>query len=102
MKSTEQVDGGDYESRTDLDSHANMVVLGKHAAIVNVLCKTAKVSPFSKHYKSMKQVPLVDAVIAYNCPHSGKNISHYMDERTKHSINGSQLDSPIYSMRGGG
>ena len=62
----------DVMPRTDLDSHANMVVIGKHAEILNVSGRTADVSPFSPEYESMKRVPIVDAIIAYDCPYTGK------------------------------
>ena len=56
------------ESRTELDSHANMVVVGQHAFIINNTGKTAEVSPFTSSYDSLKNVPIVDAIIAYDCP----------------------------------
>ena len=56
------------ESRTELDSHANMVVVGQHAFIINNTGKTAEVSPFTSSYDSLKNAPIVDAIIAYDCP----------------------------------
>ena len=41
-------------SRTELDSHANMPVVGRHAYIISKTGKTADVSPFTPDYKSMK------------------------------------------------
>ena len=70
--STEHEDGNNIieKSRTDLDSHANVVVLGKHSYIVNYTGKTAKVHPFSPEHEALK-VPIVDAVIQYIDPYSG-------------------------------
>ena len=56
---------GDNLSRTDLDSHANMVVVGKHAAIINDTGR--KVSPFTPDYESLK-VLIVDAAVTCDCP----------------------------------
>jgi hypothetical protein len=58
----------DSSSSTELDSHANMVVLGKQAYVLNDSGKTAQVSPFTPDYDSMTDVPIVDAAIAYDCP----------------------------------
>ena len=44
---------GDGLSRTDLDSHANMVVVGKHVAIVNDTGRRAEVSPFTPDYEAL-------------------------------------------------
>ena len=61
----------DSNSRTDLDSHANMVVLGRHARVIAYTGKTAQVSPFTPEYKSLEDVPIVDGAITYECPYSG-------------------------------
>ena len=55
----------DSNSRTDLDSHANMVVLGRHARVIAYTGKTAQVSPFTPEYKSLEDVPIVDGAITY-------------------------------------
>ena len=57
---------GDNLSRTDLDYHANMVVVGKHAAIINDTGR--KVSPFTPDYESLSKVLIVDAAVTYDCP----------------------------------
>jgi len=59
-------------SRTDLDSHANMVVCGRNTRIVGTTGKTVDVSPFSPDYPPL-QVPVVDAVLQYDCLFSGKS-----------------------------
>ena len=50
------------ESRTELDSHANMPVVGKHAYIIAKTGKKVDVSPFTPDCKLLT-VPLVDAMI---------------------------------------
>ena len=57
-------------SRTDLDSHSNMVVVGKHADMINDTGRRAEVSPFPKDYESLSKVPIVDAAIRHDCPRS--------------------------------
>ena len=57
-------------SRMDLDSHANMAVVGRHAYILSDTGRTAEVNPFTPDYKSM-QVPIIDAAVQYECPYSG-------------------------------
>ena len=63
-------EGEESTSRTDLDSHANMVVVGRHAYILSDMGRTAKVNPFMPDYKSM-QAPIIDAAMQYECPYSG-------------------------------
>ena len=58
-------------SRTDLDSHANMVVVGRNVAIINDTGRRAEVSPFTPDYDSLHSVPIADAAIRYDCPFSG-------------------------------
>ena len=40
----------DSKSNTELDSHANMVVLGRRAVVLNPSGKTVQVSPFTPEY----------------------------------------------------
>ena len=62
------------ESRCELDSHANMVVIGGNSAIVNKTGLTAQVSPFTPDYEALTEVPIVDAVITYDCPYTDKSV----------------------------
>jgi hypothetical protein len=57
-------------SRTELDSHANMPVVGRNSCIIADTGHIAEVNPFTPDYNSM-QVPIVDAAIQYECPYSG-------------------------------
>ena len=61
----------DGESRTELDSHANMPVVGRKALVVEQSGKTVEVSPFTPDYKSIK-VEMVNAMIQYDSPLDGK------------------------------
>ncbi len=56
---------------TQLDSHANMVVVGEQATIFGrTLGKCANVRPFSKDCSKLESVPIVDAAVAYDCPYT--------------------------------
>ena len=52
------------ESRTELDSHANMPVVGKHAYIIVETGKKVDVSPFTPDYQPL-MVTLVDTTVWY-------------------------------------
>ena len=67
---SEDNEGEESMSRTDSDSHANMVVVGRHAYILSDTGRTADVNAFTPDYESM-QVPIVDAAVQYECPYSG-------------------------------
>ena len=57
-------------SRTELDSHANMPVVGKNAFILAETGKSCEVSAFTPDYEPML-VPIVDAAVLYECPYKG-------------------------------
>ena len=59
-------------SRSELDSHANMIVVGYNSYIISYSGRTADVSPFSPDYDALQKVPIVDVALAYDCPYSGK------------------------------
>ena len=63
-------EGEESMSRMDLDSHANMAVVGRHAYILLDMGRTAEVSLFMPDYKSM-QVPIINAAVQYEYPYSG-------------------------------
>ena len=60
------------ESCTELDSHANMPVVGKHAYIIAETSKKVDVSPFTPDYQPLT-VPLVDTTVRYDNPYNGKS-----------------------------
>ena len=47
-----------------------MVVLGSECIVFEWSGKTCTVNPFDKQLGSAKDVPIVDAAIAYDCPYS--------------------------------
>ena len=57
------------EGRTELDSHANMCVLGKHCLLLTELATARKVSvgAFAEAAGGLEAVPIVDAMLAYDC-----------------------------------
>jgi len=65
-------DETDEMSRTDLDSHANMPVVGRHAYVISDTGRTAEVNAFTPDYKAMN-VRIVDAAVKYECPYEGRN-----------------------------
>jgi hypothetical protein len=60
----------DENSRTELDSHANMPVIGRNAYIISDTGMTAGLSPFTPDYSSMR-IKIVDAAVQYDCPYQG-------------------------------
>ena len=60
------------ESSTELDSYANMVVIGKQAFIFNHSDQYTNVGAFTDEVKGIPKVPIVDTAIAYDCPQSGQ------------------------------
>ena len=59
-------------SATDLDSHADSPVVGKHAAILEISSKTALVSGFTTELGDPMKVPIVTAAIVYDCEYTGE------------------------------
>ena len=59
-------------TRTELDSHANMPVVGRHSYIINYSRQKVDVRPFTPQYRSM-EAELVDAALLYECPYEGKS-----------------------------
>jgi hypothetical protein len=57
----------DQGATTQLDSHANMAVVGKHALVFGKTPgRCADVRPFSSDCSKLESVPIVDAAVAYN------------------------------------
>ena len=67
---TEETEG--EESRTELDSHANMPVVGQNAYIISDTGRIADVNPFTPDYDSM-QISIVDAAVRYDCPYNDRS-----------------------------
>ena len=65
-------DDGPLE-RTELDSHANMVVLCGHAYVYDrVNDNTCDVLPFDPALGKSSSVPIVDGALAYDCPRTNQ------------------------------
>jgi hypothetical protein len=58
------------ESRTELDTHANMPVVGHNALVIEEIGETVDVNAFSPDHPALK-ARLVDAAIRYDCPYEG-------------------------------
>ena len=58
-------------SRTELDSRANMPVIGMNVYILSKIGETVDVAPFTPDYKPIS-VELVDEALKYECPYSGE------------------------------
>jgi hypothetical protein len=57
------------DPKTELDSHANMVVLCCNCFVFKWSGKSCNVQLFDKNLGMAKDVPIVDTAIAYNCPY---------------------------------
>jgi len=57
---------------TNDNTHANMVVVGKHCHIIRETGRSADVNPFTPEYEALRKIPVVDAAILYEDPVSGK------------------------------
>jgi hypothetical protein len=68
---SEEKENNMKESKAELDSHANMPVVGRNAYIISDTGRIAGVNPFTPDYNSM-QISIVDAVVWYECPYDGQ------------------------------
>ena len=60
------------EHPTDMDSHADTCVVGKNALIVHKLDKQVNVTGFDPSQGKVKNLDLVSAALAYDCPTTGE------------------------------
>ena len=60
----------DQITSTQLDYNANIVVVGQHDTINNLSGNSDDVRPFSSDCSKLEEVPIVDSVVAYDCPHT--------------------------------
>ena len=56
---------------TELNSHANKVIVGKHCHILANTERHVDMNPFTPTYHALK-APIVDAAIQYDCPYDKK------------------------------
>ena len=68
--STIDADSDYPDPRTELEIHANMMVIGRNCFVVDEIHgKFCNVEPFDPSIGTSKKVPVVDASIAYDCPY---------------------------------
>ena len=67
------IDNENY-SRIELDSHANMVVLGSKSFIFESTSRTCNVIPFDPNLGVTNKILIVDGAITYECPYTGESI----------------------------
>ena len=61
---------GSADPRSELDSHANLVVLGRNTFIFESTWRTRTVRPFADELGMASNIPIVDGAVAYDCPYS--------------------------------
>ena len=59
-------------STTEMDSHANMAVVGSNATKIQDTGRYADVNAFATDVDQMKMFPIKDMEIAYDCPYQKK------------------------------
>ena len=64
----------DSDSRTELDLHTFLIVIGKNVLIKHDSGKTVNVGPFTDKLGKLKNVPIVDCVVAHNYLYTKKII----------------------------
>lgn len=69
-KSNDTIDG--TMSRNEMDTHADTCVAGKNWKIMSYTDVVCEVSPFTDHYDSIKEVPIVTACTVWTDQKSGK------------------------------
>ena len=57
------------DPKSELDYHANMIVLGKHCFVFEWYGKSCTVNTFDNCLGSVKDLPIIDSDIAYDCPY---------------------------------
>ena len=55
------------ESITEIDSHANMVVFGKHDTVLDDNGKKMDVRPFKPYYQDLEKVSVLYMEVQYTC-----------------------------------
>ena len=59
-------------SKTELDSHANMAVVGKHVMVIEDTGQTVEVKPFAEECQTLNDVHIVNALMKWENPINGK------------------------------
>ena len=64
--------GNNRGGRTELDSHANMMVFGNDCEVISLSGKTVEVGAFSESAGGLSDVPIADVIVAYDCKRSNE------------------------------
>jgi len=67
----DDTDMSNVPSRIELDTHANMPVVGMHAYVIRDSGRTANVTPYSPEYEA-QSLHIVDAIVLYQDEVYGK------------------------------
>ena len=59
------------ETRTELDSHANMAIVGKHTCVLRDTGQRVDVNPFSPDFSALQDAKVVDAAVMHVDPRMG-------------------------------
>ena len=59
-------------NRTELDSHANMAVVGRERVALDDTGQTCTANAFTESAGKLEKVPIVDVAVAYDCPFQAK------------------------------
>ena len=65
-------ESSNYFSRLELDTHANMPVVGRDSYVLSQTGKFAEVNAYDPQ-QGTRSIPIVDAALQYDCPYSGKS-----------------------------
>eukprot|EP00985_Skeletonema_marinoi_P022137 scaffold13946_cov224-Skeletonema_marinoi.AAC.1 len=79
VSSTRKASGTNYQPGTqaELDSHANMICLGKHCTVLRRTGRTVRVNAFADSVGSLNNIPVVDAVVVFDDPY-GNEESYFL------------------------
>ena len=58
------------DSTSDLDTHVNMCVFGKNFIVILIMGRIVDLKAFATKVGGLNEVPIVDVIIAYDCPRS--------------------------------
>ena len=62
---------GDEDPRTNLDYHADMLLVGRHEDVFSSTGRMAYVKPYMPDYEPMK-IQIIDAAVQYDCFYDGR------------------------------
>ena len=68
------LDAGRTEFNTELDSHADSPVVGKHSYVLRATGRKVSVKGFTDQLGAPILVPVVDAAVVYDCEYTGKSV----------------------------